>query len=67
MSTLTEARRPFLLHPAWKREDPEIRRLNRNGWIVVLIAALLLAILVSFARRADPETLANVDGSALID
>ncbi len=74
MSAISEARKPVLvlIHPRSNREDEEDldredRRLNRNGWIAVAIAALLLAVLLSFAKRADPDVLSRVDESALVN
>jgi hypothetical protein len=56
------------LHPPRTREDAETSRLNRNGWIVVVLAALLLSALVALAERRDPQAVGDApDPAALID
>ncbi len=72
LSAVSEARRPVLVlvHPRSNREedeDLEERRLNRNGWIVVVVGALLIAMLIGFARRANPDILSHLDQSAFVE
>ncbi len=66
MTALTETKSPILLRPHWQSDDAD-SRLNRFGWIVVLVAALMAALLIGFATRVDPLKLPDDQGVSALD